>query len=291
MDKPEIRQQSGILFVVATPIGNLEDITLRAIRLLSEVDVIAAEDTRVTAKLLKRHGISTPLLSLREQNASRVVGKLRTKLQSGENVALVTDAGTPSVSDPGFDLVSASVASNIKVVPIPGPSALSAAVSVSGLKGDGIRFHGFLPRAGKLRRETLRTILEDRALAVIYESPRRIDKTLAELAAIDKHRRAAVMRELTKVHEEIIRGTLYELSNRFQEKTLGEITLIIEGQSVEDKEELSETELVNLIQNALEDGRSAKDIATSLSKGLGLPRKRIYDTVVTEISKRRMPGR
>jgi 16S rRNA (cytidine1402-2'-O)-methyltransferase len=287
VDKPEKSHQSGLLFVVATPIGNLEDITLRALRLLGEVDVIAAEDTRVTAKLLKRHEISTPLLSLREQNASKVVGKLVATLQSGNNVALVTDAGTPSVSDPGFDLVSASVAARIKVVPIPGPSALSAAVSVSGLKGDGIRFHGFLPRAGKLRREALHTILEDRALAVIYESPNRIDKTLAELAAIDKHRRAAVMRELTKVHEDIVRGTLHELSNRFQEKTLGEITLIIEGENTEDKEELSETTLLNLIQNALEDGRSAKDIATSLSKGLGIPRKRIYDTVVTEISKQR----
>lgn len=277
--------------MVATPIGNLEDITLRALRLLSEVDVIAAEDTRVTAKLLKRHGISKPLRSLREQNASKVVGKLIAALQSGNNVALVTDAGTPSVSDPGFDLVSASVDARIKVVPIPGPSALSAAVSVSGLKGDGIRFHGFLPRAGKLRNETLRTILEDRALTVIYESPKRIDKTLAELAAIEKHRRAAVMRELTKVHEEIIRGTLHELSNLFQEKTLGEITLIIEGESIDDKEELSETALTTLIHGALEDGRSAKDIAASLSKGLGIPRKRIYDTVVSEISKRQIPHR
>jgi 16S rRNA (cytidine1402-2'-O)-methyltransferase len=273
---------SGTLYVVSTPIGNLEDMTFRAIRVLKEVDIIAAEDTRVTAKLSHRYDIGTRLVSIRGEGAQKNAAFLIEQLLEGKNVAIVTDAGTPSVSDPGAELVGAAYENGILVSPIPGASALAAAVSVAGLQGDGVRFLGFLPIKGRRRTEIIASIRTENALTVLYESPRRIGETLADLASVCGERRAAVMRELTKIHEEITRDTLVALSLKYSEDTMGEVTVAVEGvRSGETEEGLSEDELRTLIVVELQSGRSVKDTAAALSKGFGLPRKSVYDLAVT----------
>ena len=275
---------TGTLFVVGTPIGNLADLSPRAEATLRDADLIVAEDTRVTAKLLARFAITTKTKSVREQNARAAVPPIIALLVKGKNVALVTDAGTPSVSDPGEDLVKAAVEAGVQVSPIPGPSALAAAISVAGLEGDGVRFVGFLPRGGKERTRALHSIAEDPSLTVAYESPNRLRDTLKDLAAVAPDRRCAVMRELTKLHEEIVRGTLNELYVRFEAPPRGEITLAIEGAKT-DPEEVTEDNLRDLVQAALQKGRTAKDISTSLAKALGIPKKRVYQTALALLDK------
>ena len=274
----------GDLFIVGTPIGNMEDITLRAIRTLGEADIIAAEDTRVTAKLCKRHGIGTPITSFREQNARTAIPKLVDALLSGKNVALVTDAGTPSVSDPGVTLVEAARKVGILIVPIPGPSALATAISVAGLPGDGVRFLGFLPRRGKVRASKIESIASERALVVLYEAPNRLKQTLVDLEKVCGTRQAVVCREMTKLHEEIAFGTLDELANKFEGQVKGEVTIAVEGHASND-EEISEDRLRDLVRGEIAKGRSAKDISTSLAGGLGLSRKKIYDITVEELKR------
>jgi 16S rRNA (cytidine1402-2'-O)-methyltransferase len=276
----------GTLFVVGTPIGNLEDITLRAIRTLAEVDAIAAEDTRVTSKLCARHGISAKLESFREQNATRAIPRIIQRLLAGADIALVTDAGTPSISDPGVDLVAEARKAGISVTPVPGPSALATALSAAGLKGRGARFIGFLPRGGRRREECIRSICCDPSIAVLYESPHRIGKTLQELAQELGPRQAVVMRELTKRHEEIVQGTLEELKVRFSGEVKGEISLVIEGWKTEHERLLTDDDLKKLIRDELARGGSAKDIANALSRNLGISRKKIYNLAVDEIKNR-----
>jgi 16S rRNA (cytidine1402-2'-O)-methyltransferase len=277
----------GTLFVVGTPIGNLEDISLRALRVLGEVSLIAAEDTRVTAKLTRKHGIGTPLTSFREQNATRAIPELLARLQQGSDVALVTDAGTPSVSDPGVDLVAAAGEAGISVVPIPGPSALATAISVAGYKGEGVRFLGFLPRSGRRRKERIQAIAEDPSLIVLYEAPKRLAQTLRELGETCGERKAAVLRELTKMHEEVARGTLAQLAERFGGRVLGEITIVIAGTDV-DQLEIDHDRLVALVRVEIEKGHSVKDVSTNLSRGLGVPRKRVYEIAVAEMQHKKM---
>ena len=183
---------------------------------------MVAEDTRVTKRLLSHLGIEKPMVSVREQNAAKAIPKIITRLLEGTDVALVTDAGTPSVSDPGEQLVESAAREGLSVSPIPGPSALASAVSVAGLPGDGVRFIGFLPRKGKRRREQLASIASETSLVVVYEAPGRIADTLCDLAEVCKERRAAVMRELTKLHEEIVRGEVGELAEHFREYLLVE---------------------------------------------------------------------
>ncbi|MBN2342281.1 MAG: 16S rRNA (cytidine(1402)-2'-O)-methyltransferase [Deltaproteobacteria bacterium] len=276
---------NGTLFIVATPIGNLADITFRAVDTLKSVSVIAAEDTRVTQKLLSRYDISTPLVSYREQNAARVVPQLIDTLQAGNDVAVVSDAGTPSISDPGSELVRAAVEAGIRVSPIPGPSAMSAAVSASALDGEGVRFLGFLPRKGKERKERISTIAQDPSCSVLYESPHRLTQTLADLAAECGPRSAVVFRELTKIHEEIRKGTLPELASYFSENVRGEITLIVEGNRATGPGEITDEKLTEMVQKELDVGKSAKDIAASLSTALGIRKKKIYDLTVSLIQK------
>jgi 16S rRNA (cytidine1402-2'-O)-methyltransferase len=276
---------AGTLFVVGTPIGNMGDITLRALETLTRAAVIAAEDTRVTAKLLARHEISTPLTSFREQNTARALPKLIAILHGGDDVALVTDAGTPGVSDPGYALVSAAASADIRVVPIPGPSAAIAAVSVAGLTGDDVRFVGFLPRAGRRRRDKIQALATDPSLSVIYEAPGRLKKTLGDLAdACGAERRAGVFREMTKLHEEHARGTLDELVEHFSGKTKGELTIVLEGNKTAGEATCDDATLHQLIVNEIAKGRSVKQLAASLSSALGLPRKKIYDMAVSIVS-------
>lgn len=214
------------LFVVATPIGNLEDVTLRALRVLGEVDVVAAEDTRVTGRLLARHGLRKPMLSYRAPVEQRALPRVLEALDRGD-VALVTDAGTPTVSDPGQRLVAAAWAAGHVVVPLPGPSAVTAALAVAGYDGPGFCFAGYLPRKpGELRRffEALR---DAERPAVAFESPHRVRRALGVLAEVLPDRPVTVARELTKLHEQVLRGTAAEVLDALGEPVRGEITLVI----------------------------------------------------------------
>lgn len=214
------------LFVVATPIGNLEDVTLRAIRILSDVVAIAAEDTRVTGRLLARHSIRKPMISYRAPVERRGLPRVMAALQEGD-VALVSDAGTPTLSDPGQTLVEAAWAAGHTVAPIPGASAITSALSVSGFAGAGFGFVGYLPRKPGEVRRLLARIGGDSRPTVAFESPHRARKSLALIAELMPERRLALARELTKVHEEVLRGTASEVSAALGDRVRGEITLVI----------------------------------------------------------------
>jgi 16S rRNA (cytidine1402-2'-O)-methyltransferase len=216
------------LFVVATPIGNLEDVTARAVRVLGEVGAIAAEDTRVTSRLLARHGIRKPLISYRAPVERRGLPRVMSALDEGD-VALVSDAGTPTLSDPGQALVTAAWAAGHTVVPIPGPSAISAALSVAGYGGPGFVFLGYLPRKPGEMRRLLASLADDPRPAVAFESPYRARKSLGLIAAALPDRQLTVARELTKVHEQVVRGTATEVLAALSDPARGEFTLVISG--------------------------------------------------------------
>jgi 16S rRNA (cytidine1402-2'-O)-methyltransferase len=216
------------LFVVATPIGNLEDVSARAIRVLAEVSAIAAEDTRVTARLLARHGIRKPLISYRAPVERRGLPRVMTALEDGD-VALVSDAGTPTISDPGQALVTAAWAAGHSVVPIPGPSSVTAALSIAGYGGPGFTFLGYLPRKPGDMRRLLQKLRDDPRPAVAFESPYRIGKSLALIAESLPERSLTVTRELTKVHEEVLRGTAGEVLAALGDRARGEFTVVISG--------------------------------------------------------------
>jgi len=216
------------LYVVATPIGNLEDLSARAIRILGEVSAIAAEDTRVTARLLARHGIRKPLLSYRAPVEQRGLPRVIAALDAGD-VALVSDAGTPAVSDPGQVLVTAAWTAGHAVVPIPGPSSVTAALSIAGYGGPGFTFLGYLPRKPGEMRRLMSTLREDARPAVAFESPFRVRKSLQLIAEVLPERSLTLTRELTKLHEEILRGTATEVLAALGERARGEFTLVISG--------------------------------------------------------------
>jgi 16S rRNA (cytidine1402-2'-O)-methyltransferase len=220
----------GILYLVATPIGNLEDITRRAVHTLGAVEVVAAEDTRRTRRLLQQHGLSVPVVSLFEHNERRRVPALVERLQAGESLAVVTDAGSPGVADPGYRLVRAAIDAGIEVRSVPGPSAVIAALQVSGLPTDAFTFAGFLPVKPGARRRRLEALAKRRETVVAFETPHRIDATLQELEAIWGERPVALARELTKAFEEVIRGTAREVRQRLvPERRRGEMVLVLSG--------------------------------------------------------------
>ncbi len=220
---------SGTLYVVATPIGNLEDITLRALRILREVDEIACEDTRQTRKLLDRHGISKPLVSYHEHNEQARAEELLRELEAGRNIALVSDAGTPLIADPGYRLVAEARAHGVTVSPIPGPSALVSALSASGLPTDSFYFGGFLPAKKTQRRKALDALKNSPATLVFYEAPHRIQEALEDIAEVLGPRRVTLGRELTKIHEEFLAGQAADLRDALTKRPplKGEITLMI----------------------------------------------------------------
>jgi 16S rRNA (cytidine1402-2'-O)-methyltransferase len=224
---------AGTLYVVATPIGNLSDISGRARDVLASVTVIAAEDTRHTGNLLRTLGIATPLLSLHEHNEAQRAAQLISRLQAGENIALVSDAGTPLISDPGFDVVRTALAQGISVVPIPGACAAIAALSVAGLPTDRFAFEGFLPAKEKQRRERLMALSRDARTLVFYEAPHRLNATLQDIAAtFGAQRRVAVARELTKQFETLYQGSAQELATRSKgdaDMNRGEIVIVVAG--------------------------------------------------------------
>jgi 16S rRNA (cytidine1402-2'-O)-methyltransferase len=271
----------GTLYVVGTPIGNLEDMTLRAVRILGEVDVIACEDTRRTRVLLERHGISTPLISYHEHNERRRAGELVRRLTDGEDVALVTDAGMPTVSDPGFHLVAQALEAGVPVVPVPGPSAVTAALSVSGLPSDHFLFLGFLPRTRAARRRALEEVAALTATLVLFEGPHRIAETLEDVLAILGPRRVALVREATKLHEEVRRGRADQLAAMVAGGPLrGEITLVVEGSAEARTGTRNSREgtadLDAHLRRLLGAGMSRRDAARSLSEAYGIPRREAY---------------
>jgi 16S rRNA (cytidine1402-2'-O)-methyltransferase len=228
-------KEKGCLYVVSTPIGNLGDITYRSVEILGQVALIAAEDTRRTRVLLNRYEISTPLSSYNSYNQTRKGPEFIKKLEQGEDVALVSDAGTPGVSDPLYNLVQLALEQEIEVIPLPGPSSILAALTVSGLPMDRFRFEGFLPRK-KRRKRTIADLAEHSETVVLFESPLRIEKTLNELREVFGNRKAAITRELTKMHEEVLRGGLDDLCKAHAgRKWKGEITLVISGKSSKNK--------------------------------------------------------
>lgn len=279
----KMRLMKGTLYVVATPIGHLEDITLRALRILKTVQLVAAEDTRRTGNLLRHYNIDTAVLSVHEHNEGGRVARLLTRLAAGDSIALVTDAGTPGVSDPGATLVAAVRDAGFRVEPIPGASAVVAAISAAGMKSEGFCFHGFPPIKSKDRKIWFLALVEasrDRA-AVFFEAPHRLRKTLEELRELVKCQ-IMVARELTKIHEEFVFGTPDELLARF-EAPQGEFTLVLPPGSKAEKETLATTDedIATLFGQLTENGRgeSKRDTARLVAERLGLTTKVVYDAL------------
>jgi 16S rRNA (cytidine1402-2'-O)-methyltransferase len=232
MTFPSPNPIKGTLYIVSTPIGNREDITLRALRILKEVDLIASEDTRHTGLLLRHYGIQKPLTSYFEGNELKKRDFILSKLKQGDRIALVSDAGTPGISDPGFRLIQLAIENQIPVVPIPGPSAVIAALSVSGLPTDSFLFKGFLPHKMKKRRDLLKELEDVRETLIFYESPHRISETLRDIYEVLGDREIVLSRELTKIYEEVLRGKVSKIQIQMGERKLkGEITLVISGKN------------------------------------------------------------
>lgn len=272
--------------MVATPIGNLEDITLRALRVLKEVDWIASEDTRHTGQLLRRYGITTRQVSFHEHNTRQRLDRLLRALDEGD-VALVSDAGTPGVSDPGFELVQAALAAGHRVRPIPGPSAPVAALIASGLPTDSFLYLGYLPRQAAERRRMIATLAEERRTVVCFEVPHRLRAALADLAgALGDDRQAAVCRELTKLHEDIRRGTLASLVSQFgKEAPRGEITLVIAG--ARETARWEEARVRRALERQSAAGATPTEAARAVSEESGWPRREVYQLA---IKNRRKPA-
>src|ERR1043166_185292 len=226
----------GTLYIVATPIGNLEDITLRALRILKEVDLIAAEDTRHTQHLLRHFDIRRPFTSFHNHNEQTKAGQLVARLKQGESVALVSDAGTPTISDPGYRLLLEAIQAQIKIVPLPGASALTTVLSASGLPTDRFLFEGFLPAKAGERRDRLQMLRDETGTLIFYEAPHRLKQTLDDIHAIFGDREMLLAREVTKLHEEFLRGSVSELLQQIDDREIrGEVTLVISGAGEEDQ--------------------------------------------------------
>jgi 16S rRNA (cytidine1402-2'-O)-methyltransferase len=269
----------GILYVVATPIGNLEDITLRALRILrEEVAAIACEDTRQTRKLLKHFQIHKPLVSYHEHNERARAAELVEQLERGDSIALVSDAGTPLLSDPGYRLVSAAISKGISVVPLPGASALLSTLAASGLPTDEFYFRGFLPAKSGARRRVLEEIAKERGTVVAYESPHRILETLHDMADLLGNRPVVVGRELTKLHEEFLRGSAQEILDQLSQRgsIKGEFTIAI-GRS-EEKPAIDDP-LAEISRLQSEEGLDRMTAIKAVAKRLGLPKRELYGLV------------
>ncbi len=266
----------GTLYLVATPIGNLEDLSPRALRILRDVRLIAAEDTRVTRKLLARFDVHTPLTSYFEQNKLAKLDSVLAALSQGD-VALVSDAGTPAINDPGFELVRAALSEGYTVCPIPGPSAPLAALAASGLPTDAFLYLGYLPRRSSDRRELFEKIADLSYTLVFLESPHRLLGGLIDLESGLGDRQVAVARELTKVHEQIWRGTLKAAIAYFTaNEPRGEFSLVVEGKSKEKKQLLSEYKVKTLIEFGLQSGESPSALAKRIAEESGWDRREIY---------------
>jgi 16S rRNA (cytidine1402-2'-O)-methyltransferase len=278
---PDKRIQTATLYLVATPIGNLEDISLRALRILKEVDLIACEDTRHTARLLQHYGITTPRESHHEHNEASHTRRLLGLLSEGKNIALVSDAGSPLISDPGYTLVSACRREGFPVVSIPGPSAAIAALTASGLPANSFLFAGFLPPKRGMRRRRLQEIAAAPASLVFYESPHRLLAALEDMVEILGSRKACLARELTKIHEEWLHGTLPEILADLRARTQvrGEITLIVDRETAEDapaQGDWPESIVRHLDEEMSQTGSSPNEALKSVARQRGISRKDAY---------------
>jgi len=265
----------GKLFIVATPIGNLDDVTYRAVRVLGEVDVIACEDTRHSRKLLDHYGIEKPLVSYHEHNELPRSGELVDHLLAGKNIALISDAGTPLISDPGYRIVSQAAAAGVTVVPIPGASAVLAALTASGLPTDTFYFGGFLPAKTTQRRRTLDTLRTFPSTLVFYEAPHRVRESLQDIAEVLGRRQVVLMRELTKLHEEILRGTASEIAQILGERDSikGEITMVI-GKAA--GPEPDARPMAEAIDELIAAGMNTMDAIKSIARERGLNKRDVY---------------
>lgn len=269
---------SGVLYIVATPIGNLEDITLHALRVLREADLVACEDTRQTHKLLAHYGIERPTTSYHDHNEAERAVELVEKLQEGVNIALVSDAGTPLVSDPGYRLVTRAVEAGIRVESIPGPSAIVAALAGSGLPTDAFHFGGFLPPRSTQRRKVLAKLKDEHATLIFFEAPHRILETLEDIEAVLGERPVVVARELTKMHEEFHRGTPAELRcQRLPQK--GEMTLLI-GKAV--APEPSDEPIEEAVAERVRNGMDRMEAIKAVARDRGLSKREVYRLTVEQ---------
>ena len=272
---------AGILFLVATPIGNLEDISYRAVRILRDADLIAAEDTRHTSKLLHHYDIRRPTTSLHEHNEQEKAAALVVRLLAGSRIALVTDAGTPGVSDPGYRLVRAAIAAGIRVEAIPGPSAVLAALVSSGLPTDGFLFAGFPPPKSAARRAWFDGLAGERRTLVFFEAPHRIRETLADALASLGDRQASIGRELTKLHEEVVRGNLSTLADRIGEPR-GEFTVVVAGRPVDQPDspvEVSDSQLLIDFGCLTENGAGRREAINELARRHGIRSRDVFAAI------------
>ena len=268
----------GTLYIVATPIGNLEDITYRAVRVLKECDLIACEDTRHTRKLLEHYGISRPVVSYHEHNETERAGELTAQLVAGEDIALVSDAGMPLVADPGYRLVKAAIAAGVSVQPIPGPSALVAALAASGLGTDEFHFAGFLPSKPGQRAKALEALAEEEATLVFYEAPHRLLETLEEIERLLPGRAVVVARELTKLHEEFLRGSALEIRETLAARgeVKGEITVLVGKRTAPVPDDTPLNEAVDKLIRA---GIGRMDAIKAVARRRGLSKREVYREV------------
>ena len=272
---------NGTLYVCATPIGNLEDITLRAIRVLQEVDFIAAEDTRHTLKLLNHLDIKKPMISYHEHNEKVRTEEILNLLSAGKNIALVSDAGMPGISDPGQVVIAAVIERQMNVTVLPGANAVLSALVLSGLDSSRFVFEGFLPLPAKERKERLQALKAEPRTIVLYEAPHRIGKTLSELAGYFGERQAAIVREISKIHEETLRMTLWQLAKEYEEKEpKGEFVIVIQGAVDTDKPVLDVTDAQEMIKVFLAQGMSQKDAVKEAAQRLHLPKNAVYNHVL-----------
>jgi 16S rRNA (cytidine1402-2'-O)-methyltransferase len=275
-----VKETRGTLFVVATPIGNLDDLTSRAVKCLQEVNLIACEDTRRTAKLLNHLGIKKPLISCFEHNELARIDELLGKIAAGEDVALVSDAGTPTISDPGFALVRSAHERGIRVSPLPGPSALIAALSVSGLPTDEFLFAGFLPRTSSARRARLERLKSQTATLIFYESPHRVLESLTDMIAILGDRSAFLAREVTKLHEEMRSGALSAILTSLgaRAEVLGEIVLVVAGAAEGGSKSGSMEEALVRFDAEVQMGATPRQAAKEAALLTGLPARDVYSS-------------
>lgn len=275
---------TGILYLVATPIGNLKDITFRAIETLQNVDLIAAEDTRHTGKLLHHYQIKTPSISYHQHNHQQRVTELLDKLSQGLNIALVTDAGTPAISDPGYHLVLACIEAQINIISIPGAMAGINGLIASGLTTERFCFEGFLPTKKKLRDNLLQSLQQEKRTMIFYEAPHRLQKTLTDFAQFfDETRHLVLARELTKIHEDIWRGTIKSSIELYQNKEpKGEYTIILDGNHQLEQINLSENDLIAEMTKLTQQGMSKSEASQHLAKYTTLSRREIYKLMNNE---------
>lgn len=271
----------GTLYIVSTPVGNLEDITLRAIRILGEVDIIAAEDTRHSVKLLNHLGIRKPMISYWREKEQIRSDEIIKRLHAGQSIALISDAGTPGISDPGAVLIKRAIEENIQILSIPGPSAFVAALSVSGLPTDQFTFMGFLPSRTAQRQKFLREVYLEQRTLIFYEAPHRIVDTLLDFSHIFGERKAALIKEITKFHEDVVRGSITEIIEEVQKTTIaGEYVIIVEGWSGMNK---SITEdVLSELHTCMRKGLGRKEAVKRIAETFGLSKKELYKKSLDE---------